>query len=214
MNPHTPATSGTPGRLPGRRDLLRWSGALVAAAAVSAARPAGAAAATPGAAAAAASTFGPLRPPAVPLAVRSPYLSTWLPGDSLVGTWPAFWNGHITALCGIARIDGAAYVFAGAPSVPGGPALTPMQQTDLTLTATRSIYTLTGGGVTLTVTFFSPSTSATSSARACRSATSRCRPPPPTAAATPWTCTSTSPASGCTATSPPRSPGTSSRPAG
>ncbi|MFC7178133.1 glutaminase domain-containing protein [Kitasatospora paranensis] len=107
-------------------------------------------------AAATASTFGPLRPPAVPLAVRSPYLSTWLPGDSLVGTWPAFWNGHITALCGIARIDGAAYVFAGAPSVPGGPALTPMQQTDLTLTATRSIYTLTGGGVTLTVTFFSP----------------------------------------------------------
>jgi hypothetical protein len=149
--------------------MLRWSAALTAAAATgglltagaahaAAPAPAGAAPAlAPGAApaAAAASTFGPIRPPAVPLAVRSPYLSTWLPGDNLAGTWPTFWTGHITALCGLARIDGAGYVFAGAPSVPGT-TLTPMQQVSLRLTATRSIYTLQGGGVTLTVTFFSP----------------------------------------------------------
>jgi Domain of unknown function (DUF5127)/Domain of unknown function (DUF4965)/Domain of unknown function (DUF1793)/Ricin-type beta-trefoil lectin domain-like/Domain of unknown function (DUF4964) len=149
---------------PGRRQLLLWSGALTAAAATGgwlgagpaqAAGPAAGPAAT-GGAAPAASTFTPLRPPAVPLAVRSPYLSTWLPADNLAGTWPTFWNGHVTALCGLARIDGAAYVFAGAPSVPGGPALTQMQQASLQLTATRSIYTLSGGGVTLTVTFFSP----------------------------------------------------------
>ena len=150
-----------------RRDLLRWSGALTAAAVVGSwVQPALAGAAptaAPGSVAAAAavpaaaSTFSPLRPPAVPLAVRSPYLTTWLPGDNLAGTWPTFWNGHITALCGLARIDGAAYVFAGSPALPaGGPPLTIMQQTSLHLTATRSIYTLTGGGVTLTVTFFSP----------------------------------------------------------
>jgi glutaminase A-like protein/uncharacterized protein DUF5127/ricin-type beta-trefoil lectin protein/uncharacterized protein DUF4964 len=103
-----------------------------------------------------AATFSPLRPPATPLAVRSPYLTTWLAGDTLPGTWPTFWNGHITALCGIARIDGAPFVFAGNPGLPGGPALGVMTQTSVQLTATRSIYTLTAGGITLTVTFFSP----------------------------------------------------------
>lgn len=44
------------------------------------------------------STFSPLRPPAVPLAVRSPYLSTWQKAGSdggnggyLAGQWPTFW---------------------------------------------------------------------------------------------------------------------------
>ncbi|MEU4087079.1 glutaminase domain-containing protein [Streptomyces aureus] len=165
----SPEDSRTP--RPRRRTLLRWSGALVAAAATDglfAARAAQAAetarattssAAGPAAAspqAVAASTFSPLRPPAVPLTVRSPYLSTWVPGDNLAGTWATFWNGRVTALCGLARIDGTAYVFAGSPALPGGPTLNTMQQVSLQLTATRSIYTLTGGGVTLTVTFFSP----------------------------------------------------------
>jgi Domain of unknown function (DUF5127)/Domain of unknown function (DUF4965)/Domain of unknown function (DUF1793)/Concanavalin A-like lectin/glucanases superfamily/Domain of unknown function (DUF4964) len=140
----------------GRRDFLRL-GALtgmagMAAAAVPAlARPSRASAATP--VTPAASSFSPLRPPATPLAVRSPYLSTWLAADNLPGTWPAFWNGHVTAICGIARIDGVAYVFAGAPGTPSLPAMT---QTALELTATRSRFTLTAAGVTLTVTFFSP----------------------------------------------------------
>ncbi|MFJ4920705.1 glutaminase domain-containing protein [Streptomyces sp. NPDC088725] len=103
-------------------------------------------------------TFTPLRPPATPLIVRSPYLTTWQASDTLTGTWASFWNGHTTALCGIARIDGTPYVFAGDPrlSGTGAPALATMTQTSLEVTATRSIYTLTGGGVTLTVTFLSP----------------------------------------------------------
>jgi hypothetical protein len=50
------------------------------------------------------STFFPARPPAVPLAVRSPYLSTWLEAGSdggnggyLAGEWPTFWTGQVTA---------------------------------------------------------------------------------------------------------------------
>jgi hypothetical protein len=50
------------------------------------------------------STFSPARPPAVPLAVRSPYLSTWLEAGSdggnggyLAGEWPTFWTGQVTA---------------------------------------------------------------------------------------------------------------------
>lgn len=46
----------------------------------------------------AASTFSPARPPALPLAVKSPYLSTWLSagtdggnGGYLAGQWPTFW---------------------------------------------------------------------------------------------------------------------------
>jgi hypothetical protein len=45
------------------------------------------------------STFSPARPPAVPLAVKSPYLSTWLNAGSdggnggyLPGERPAFWK--------------------------------------------------------------------------------------------------------------------------
>jgi len=47
----------------------------------------------------AASTFSPARPPAVPLAVRSPYLNVWLngkrdgsPSGYLPGNWPVFWS--------------------------------------------------------------------------------------------------------------------------
>lgn len=45
------------------------------------------------------STFSPARPPALPLAVKSPYLSTWLNAGSdggnggyLAGQWPVFWE--------------------------------------------------------------------------------------------------------------------------
>ncbi len=177
----TPAPGSTPepsGPVLGRRGLLRNTslaalavggafGGVVdgtaqamaatqpAATAMAAAKAAAATAAAPRTAQARADiSFTPLRPPATPLAVRSPYLSTWLAGDSLVGTWSSFWNGHTTALCGIARIDGTAYLFAGAPAssvVPNS-----MTQTSVQLTATRSIFTFTAAGVTLTVTFFSP----------------------------------------------------------
>jgi hypothetical protein len=129
-----------------RRAVLRLAGMIAAAGALPMM-------ATPAADAAPAGTMTPVRPPATPLAVRSPYLSTWQAADNLPGTWSSFWNGRTTALCGIVRVDGTAYVFAGAPGQPSLPQLT---QTSLQVTATRSIYTLTGGGVTLTVTFFSP----------------------------------------------------------
>ena len=35
----------------------------------------------------------PIRPPATPLIVRDPYVSTWQPANALPGTWPAFWAG-------------------------------------------------------------------------------------------------------------------------
>lgn len=47
----------------------------------------------------AASSFSPARPPAIPLAVKSPYLNSWLNvgsdggnGGYLAGEWPKFWR--------------------------------------------------------------------------------------------------------------------------
>jgi hypothetical protein len=47
----------------------------------------------------AASTFSPARPPAIPLAVKSPYLNTYLfagsdggNGGYLAGEWASFWQ--------------------------------------------------------------------------------------------------------------------------
>ncbi len=94
-----------------------------------------------------------LKPPSVPLVVREPYMNTWLRNatDTAPGTWPAYWNGTTKAITGIAYIDSKAYLFLGAPTVPNI-----MTQTALQITPTQSIFTFNGGGVTLTVDFFTP----------------------------------------------------------
>src|SRR5450755_3003931 len=191
------SAAGNPGAGgPRRRDFLRYSGGAVAAGGLAGAitgsgllTPAAARAATisrtatggparAGATAAPAAGYAaadgsltatPIRPPAAPLAVRGPYVSTWLPSTALPGTWPEFWPGHTTAMGGLARIDGVSYLFMGDPSiiltVPNGNQGTPstlqgfelaLQQTMLEVTPTRSRFTLEGGGVELVVEFLSP----------------------------------------------------------
>ncbi len=111
----------------------------------------------------------PIRPPATPLVVRSPYLSTWQASTVAAGTWETFWDGDVTAIAGIARVDGAAYMFAGDPTivldVPNGgygqqtttsDFEAALDQSNLKVTATRSVYTMQGGGVQLTLEFLSP----------------------------------------------------------
>lgn len=44
-------------------------------------------------------TATPFNPASVPLAVRSPYLSAWLPqgaGNALNDVWPQFWTGNVS----------------------------------------------------------------------------------------------------------------------
>jgi glutaminase A-like protein/uncharacterized protein DUF5127/uncharacterized protein DUF4964 len=96
----------------------------------------------------------PIRPPAAPLIVRSPYLSTWQRSTVSPGTWQTFWNGDTTAMGGIARIDGTSFVFAGDPSI--GDTGAALKQTHLTLTATRSVFTLQASGVQITLEYLSP----------------------------------------------------------
>jgi hypothetical protein len=96
-----------------------------------------------------------VRPPSVPLAVRSPYLSTWLPATDLTAATPQFWYGSNRGLAGLIRIDGQTYAWAGQPQV-NGVAATPLTQTSLEVTATRSIFVLNAGGVELTAEWLSP----------------------------------------------------------
>jgi hypothetical protein len=138
-----------------RRRFLQVSGAAAAAlGGLATARTATASATTAGARSAAARPdlkTTPIRPPAAPLIVRSPYLSTWQTSTVSPGTWQTFWNGDTTAMAGIVRIDGTSFVFAGDPSI--GDAL---EQTHLTLTATRSVFTLQSSGVQITLEYLSP----------------------------------------------------------
>ncbi|MFF3910276.1 glutaminase domain-containing protein [Streptomyces sp. NPDC001848] len=140
-----------------RRGLLGWTGlAGLRTAGISVPPgPTRPATASQGPPRAASSGFDPIRPPAVPLAVRSPYLSAWLPADTLAGSWPCFWTGRTTAMTGIARIDGVPFLFLGAPGIPDV-VLRGMVQRSLTVTATRSEYVLEAAGVRLTLTFLSP----------------------------------------------------------
>ena len=117
---------------------------------------------------------------AVPLAVRSPYLSTWMPsyntpnGTQLVNKWPQFWaqetnpvsrnsllhhfsmiftplQTNILGWAGHIRIDGLTYRWFGQ-----APGFTATNITSTSLTPTRTIYTVQAGPMNLTVTFFTP----------------------------------------------------------
>ncbi|KAF7186316.1 Glutaminase A [Pseudocercospora fuligena] len=107
------------------------------------------------------SSFSPLRPPAIPLAVRSPFMSTWQQAGSdngnggyLAGEWPTFWNGQVTGWTGIVRVDNSSYTWMGAPSN----SQSYVNQTAFQYTSTKSIFTMQAGPVQLTVTFLSPVT--------------------------------------------------------
>ena len=97
-----------------------------------------------------------VRPPSIPLAVRSPYLSTWLPSTTLTSTAPQFWNGATRGFVGLARIDGQLYAWAGQPTLSGGTAVPAMTPVATDVTATRSIFTASAGGVQLVAEWLSP----------------------------------------------------------
>ncbi|CAI7565963.1 unnamed protein product [Penicillium crustosum] len=104
------------------------------------------------------STFSPARPPAIPLAVRSPYLSTWLNvgsdggnGGYLAGEWPVFWQNQVTGWAGMIRVDGNTYTWMG---IPGSKTV---NQTAFEYTSTKSIFTMNvENKVEMNITFLSP----------------------------------------------------------
>jgi hypothetical protein len=116
--------------------------------------------ATPAAGAATVTLGGAeVRPPSIPLAVRSPYLSTWLPvtSPSLTSGTPQFWNGATRGFAGLVMIDNVLYAWAGEPMLTGDTTpVNPMTPTSTEVTATRSIFTAEAGGVQLVAEWLSP----------------------------------------------------------
>ncbi|KAF1984206.1 glutaminase GtaA [Aulographum hederae CBS 113979] len=114
----------------------------------------------------AASSFTPARPPALPLAVKSPYLNTWLPagrdggnGGYLAGEWPIFWAGQVAAWAGLIRVDGDAYTWMGAVRGRNGSDVQTVTQIAYSYTSTKSVFTMdVGGKVEMSITFLSPVT--------------------------------------------------------
>ncbi|KZT74313.1 DUF1793-domain-containing protein [Daedalea quercina L-15889] len=103
-------------------------------------------------------TATPFSPPSYPLAVRSPYLSAWLPqgsGTALNGAWPEFWTGAILGWAGFVNVDGSSYSFLGTPAVPSA-TFQQATQKSAEFTSTQSVFVLTAGGIDLTVSFLSP----------------------------------------------------------
>lgn len=111
--------------------------------------------------AAGSSRFIPARPPALPLAVKSPYMSTWQDAGSdngnggyLAGRWPTFWSDQITGWSGMIRVDGDTYLWMG--GIPNSQAV---DQVAYEYTSTKSIFTMhVAGKVEMNITFLSPVT--------------------------------------------------------
>jgi hypothetical protein len=97
-----------------------------------------------------------VRPPSIPLAVRSPYLSSWLPATTLTATTPQFWNGAARGFVGLVKIDGQLYAWAGQPVLGSDETVTALTAVSTEVTATRSIFTAAAGGVELVAEWLSP----------------------------------------------------------
>ncbi|EQL03465.1 hypothetical protein G6O67_006515 [Ophiocordyceps sinensis] len=110
--------------------------------------------------AAAESKFTPARPPAAPLAVRSPFLNVWLngrtdgkPSGYLPGQWPRFWTQAIQGWQGLVRVDGKAFNWMG--DAPNSPPL--VEQVSLEYTSTKTTFIMNvDGKVQLSIKFLSP----------------------------------------------------------
>ncbi|PCH41118.1 DUF1793-domain-containing protein [Wolfiporia cocos MD-104 SS10] len=103
-------------------------------------------------------TATPFSPASFPLAVRSPYLSAWLPqgdGTALNEAWPQFWTGSILGWAGYVNVDGTSYNFLGVPDVPNTNAQKAVQKSS-EFTSTQSIFVLTAGPIDITISFLSP----------------------------------------------------------
>lgn len=93
-----------------------------------------------------------LRPPAVPLVACDPYFSIWSQGDKLTDVETTHWTGKPHRLQGQVKIDGKAFRVIGKE-----PASTPaLEQKDVEVLPTRTIYSFEGHGVRLKLTFMTP----------------------------------------------------------
>ena len=90
------------------------------------------------------------RLPAIPLLASDPYLSIWMPADTMTQTDACHWSGPAKPIRGVLTVDGAARRFLGAGPEPEA------DLTELKVTATRTCFTSEFAGVRLETCFASP----------------------------------------------------------
>jgi len=90
------------------------------------------------------------RLPALPLLASDPYLSIWMPADTLTQTDSCHWSGPSKPIRGSLTVDGAAYRFLGTGAEAEA------ELTSLTVSATATRFTSQAGGVALEATFQTP----------------------------------------------------------
>lgn len=105
--------------------------------------------------------YSPMRAPALPLAVRSPYTSAWTQtsgNTSLNSGSVIFWNGDKLGWEGIIKVDGINYEWLGVGlgSLPALPNIKTAQPLNTTYDSQYSNFTFAAGPIELTAMFFSP----------------------------------------------------------
>ena len=99
----------------------------------------------------------PFRPPAVPLVLHDPYFSIWSFNNRLTGGPTRHWTGAQQQLRSMVRIDGKAFRIMGSdPNEESDLQTPPLEQTGLEVQPTRTIYTFSGAGIRLRLTFLTP----------------------------------------------------------
>ncbi|KAK5137237.1 hypothetical protein LTR08_000207 [Meristemomyces frigidus] len=95
--------------------------------------------------------------PSYPLAVKSPYLSTWVPGSQLTNAataQPEFWAGQSLTWPVLARVNGVTYSLFGKPH--GVRKVHSAKTVRVSFTSSHTLVELTAGGASFTLDFFSP----------------------------------------------------------
>ena len=103
------------------------------------------------------SSAGTVPLPSYPLAVKSPYLSTWLPGNQLTDVataQPEFWAGQNLTWWVLARVNGVTYSLFGVPDTIDN--CTAANTDGVTYTSSHTLVQLTAGPAKFTLDFFSP----------------------------------------------------------
>ncbi|KAI8959156.1 DUF1793-domain-containing protein [Daldinia sp. FL1419] len=105
--------------------------------------------------------YYPLRPPAIPLAVRSPYTSAWSSTagqGALSNRNPIFWFGQGLGWEGIVVVDGNSYEYMGTSinDFPELPYYNTTKPLEVRFDSQYSNFTFLAGPVVITASFFSP----------------------------------------------------------
>ncbi|KAH9914021.1 uncharacterized protein B0H18DRAFT_887542 [Fomitopsis serialis] len=101
-----------------------------------------------------AQTFWPL---AIPFAVRTPYLNSWMYTtktlENITNDWPTFWNGATHGWLCYIRVDGRTYTLFGDNDLPSNYSVTAGTLVQTEVTPTRTIQVIQAGPMAITLTF-------------------------------------------------------------